>query len=262
MRARSWCYTPLVIIGSLVCSVPVVAGQQPAGDGERPTIQAVRLNSDERVAVDGRLDEAAWQRAVPISRFTQSDPRNGEPSTESSDIRILFDSDRLYIGAELHDSSPEGILGKQMVRDGTLDADDRFMWVLDPLNDQRSGYFFETNPAGVMSDAQLIAQNGSNVGTALNRAWDGIWFARVSRHDRGWTVEAEIPFRTMNFNTDSSVWGVNFQRTIRRKNEDTVWTGFRRNQGLLDLTAAGQILGINDIRQGFGLDLRPYVIGT
>jgi hypothetical protein len=255
-------YPILVAITFVISPVSAAAGQQAAPEVTRPIIRAVRLNTDERISVDGRLDEAVWQRAEPITRFTQSDPRNGEPSTEAASIRVLFDGDRLYIGAQLDDSNPEGILGKQMVRDGALDADDRFMWVLDPYNDQRSGYFFETNPAGVMSDAQLVAASNANVGTALNRAWDGIWLARVRRHDLGWTVEVEIPFRTLNFNPQADVWGANFQRTVRRKNEDSYWNGWGRNQGLLDLTSAGQLVGISDVGQGYGLDIRPYVIGS
>lgn len=55
----------------------------------------------------------------------------------------MFSRDNLYIGARLFDSEPDGILGNQMARDGALSSDDRFLWVLDPSNDQRSGYFFE-----------------------------------------------------------------------------------------------------------------------
>ena len=214
------------------------------------------------MTVDGRLDEPAWQRAQAVTGFGQSDPRNGEPATETTAVRMLFNRGSLYIGAQLNDSNPKGILGNQMVRDGALDADDRFMWILDPFNDQRSGYFFETNPAGVLSDAQLVAASNSNVGTALNRAWDGIWVARVRRNNQGWAVEVEIPFRTLNFNPEGQVWGANFQRTVRRKNEDSYWTGWGRNQGLFDLTAAGQLVGISDIGEGYGLDIRPYAVGT
>lgn len=251
-----------VLVGGLMYPVPAAAGQLPEAEGQRPTIAAVRLESSERMTVDGRLDEAAWQRAAPIIEFAQSDPRNGEPATERTAIRILFDRSSLYIGAELDDSNPEQVLGRQMFRDGTLDADDRLMWVLDPFNDQWSGYFFETNPAGALSEAQLVAASNANVGAALNRAWDGIWLARVQRHDRGWTVEVEIPFRTLNFDPAGRAWGANFQRTVRRKNEDSYWTGWRRNQGLLDLTSAGQIVGISDVGQGYGLDIRPYVVGN
>ena len=157
----------------------------------------MRLNPDERIAVDGILDEPSWKRAQPVTDLKQSEPRNGEPATERTQIRILFNADNLYIGAQFFDSDPAGVLGNQMIRDGTLAADDRFMWVLDPLNDRRSGYFFEVNPAGAMGDAQLIAaQGGATIGLTQSRAWNGIWLARVRRNDQGWTCRGRdsIPY--------------------------------------------------------------------
>jgi hypothetical protein len=229
-----------------------------------PVINAARLNPGETMDVDGRLDEPVWQRAELAGDFTQSDPHNGEPATERTEIRVTFDRDNLYIGAELFDSDAGGLLANQMVRDGSLNGDDRFMWTLDPFYDQRSGYFFEINPAGAMGDAQLIpAQGTSEVGnTTQNRAWDGIWVARVRRHDQGWTAEIQIPFRTLNFNPQAQAWGANFQRTVRRKNEESFWTGWARNQGLFNLASAGRIEGIHDVSQGRGLDIKPYLIGT
>lgn len=229
---------------------------------ERPTIRAHRLQENDHINMDGRLDEPAWERAEPAADFRQSDPQNGEPATERSEIRILYGRDNLYIGAEFFDSEPQGMLGNQMVRDGFLASDDRFMWVLDPFNDQRSGYFFEINPGGAMGDSQLVPAQGGSFGMGQNRAWDGIWLARVRRHDEGWTVEVEIPFRTLNFDPNAEAWGANFQRTVRRKNEESFWTGWGRNQGLMNLAYAGRIEGINDVSQGVGLDIKPYVIGT
>jgi hypothetical protein len=240
----------------------VIAAQNPATE-TFPILRAVRLNPGETISVDGRLDDEPWTRAVPISDLKQFDPQSGEPSTEQTEIRIVFDRDHLYIGAELLDSDPRGLLANQMVRDGALNADDRFMWVLDPYYDQRSGYFFEINPAGAMGDAQLVGAQGTNeIGTSQNRAWDGIWSVRVRRHERGWTAEIDIPFRTLNFNPQATAWGANFQRTIRRKNEENLWTGWRRNQGLFNLASAGRIEGIEDVSQGRGLDVKPYFIGT
>ena len=239
-----------------------LAAQAPDG-ANPPVLRAFRLSPGESISVDGRLDEDPWTRAIPISDFKQFDPRSGEPSTEQTEIRIVFDEDHLYIGAELLDSDADGLLANQMVRDGALNADDRLMWVLDPYFDQRSGYFFEINPAGAMGDAQLVAAQGTNeIGTTQNRAWDGIWIVRVRRHERGWTAEIDIPFRTLNFNPQAEAWGANFQRTIRRKNEENLWTGWRRNQGLFNLASAGRIEGIRDVTQGHGLDVKPYVIGT
>ena len=248
-----------VVLGSSAGAAQTV----PAAEPERPTAFAMRLNPDERIAVDGILDEPSWKRAQPVTDLKQSEPRNGEPATERTQIRILFNADNLYIGAQFFDSDPAGVLGNQMIRDGTLAADDRFMWVLDPLNDRRSGYFFEVNPAGAMGDAQLVAaQGGATIGLIQNRAWNGIWLARVRRNDQGWTVEVEIPFRTLNFDPGSEEWGANFQRTVRRKNEDDFWSGWARNQGLFSLTSAGRIVGITDVNQGLGIDIKPYLVGT
>ena len=197
----------------------------------------------ERIAVDGRLDEAVWQRAVPATDFAQLDPQNGAPATERTEVRVAFDRDRLYFGVDCFDSEPARLLGNQMVRDGPLAADDRFMWALDPYFNQRSGYFFEINPSGAMGDGLLVpaagggggGSTGLGFGVTQSRAWDGIWLARVDRHERGWTAEIEIPFRTLNFDPRAAAWGANFQRTVRRKNEESLWTGYGRNQGLYNL---------------------------
>jgi hypothetical protein len=256
-------YFPVCVICVVLGPRAVAAQTVPAAAPERPTAVAMRLNPEERISVDGVLDEPPWERAQPMTDFKQSEPRNGDPGTERTQIRILFDEDNLYIGAQFFDSDPAGILGNQMIRDGALAADDRFMWVLDPLNDRSSGYFFEINPAGAMGDAQLIAaQGGATIGLVQNRAWNGIWLARVRRTDQGWMAEVEIPFRTLNFDPNSEEWGANFQRTVRRKNEDDFWSGWARNQGLFNLTSAGRLVGITDVNQGHGIDIKPYLVGT
>lgn len=234
------------------------------------SVAAVRLADGERIDVDGRLDEAVWQRALPATDFAQLDPQNGAPATERTEVRVAFDRTRLYVGVHCFDSEPTRLLGNQMIRDGLLSADDRFMWMFDPYFNQRSGYFFEINPSGAMGDGLLVpaaggsggGSTGFGFGVTQSRAWDGIWLARVRRHERGWTAEIEIPFRTLNFDPRAAAWGVNFQRTVRRKNEESLWTGYGRNQGLYNLASAGRLVGIQDVSQGVGLDVKPYVIGT
>ncbi len=253
----------LLLVGGLSCPVLARAGLQQATTEDSPVLRAVRLEVGEEVTIDGRLDEVAWRRAPLTSDFNQSEPETGRPATERTEVRIVFTEDSLYIGVELYDSEPNRLLGNQMVRDGALTADDRFMWMLDPFYDQSSGYFFEINPAGAMGDAQLVpAQGGGGFGMTENRAWDGIWTAQVTRHDEGWTAEIEIPFRTLNFDPQAEAWGANFQRTVRRKNEESFWSGWGLNQGLFSLPAAGRLEGIRDVSQGMGLDIKPYLIGS
>jgi hypothetical protein len=238
-------------------SAQKASAQQPAKPDNtgRRSISALRLAEGERLTLDGRLDEAFWTRATPANNFIQIDPANGSPATEPTEVRIAFDGDSLYIGVTCFDSEPTRWLGYETRRDQFLGSDDRFMWTIDTFLDTRSGYFFEMNPSGLMADS-VFGINGDN------RAWDGIWNARVRRSEIGWTIEIEIPFRTVNFDPNNDTWGMNFQRTVRRKNEDSIWMGWVRNQGLRRMTNAGLVTGINNVTQGHGLDIKPYGLAT
>jgi hypothetical protein len=247
------CLHAFLIVAVLPSSAD--AQLQESGTPARRTVPATRLEEAERMSVDGRLDEAVWERATPAADFIQVDPSNGSPATEPTEVRIAFSKDAIYIGVTCFDSEPDKWLGFQRRRDEFLPADDRFMWTIDTFLDERSGYFFEMNPSGLMADS-VFGINGDN------RAWDGIWNARVRHSEIGWTIEIEIPFRTLNFDPNNDTWGFNFQRTVRRKNEDSIWMGWARNQGLRRMTNAGHVTGIRDVTQGVGLDIKPYGLLT
>jgi hypothetical protein len=183
------------------------------------------------------------------------DPVLGNPPTERTEIRIVYNKDHLYIGATLFDSEPDKLLGNTKKRDEFLSADDRFMWTMDTFLNQQTGYFFEMNPAGLMADA-LKAPSGTNA-----RDWDGIWNARVRQSEIGWVIEIDLPFRSLAFDPNAPAWGINFQRTVRRKQEELLWTGYQRNQGLQRMANAGLLLGLRDVSPGRGFELRPYVSG-
>jgi hypothetical protein len=164
---------------------------------------------------------------------------------------VAFNANVLYLGVICFDSEPDKLLGNTMKRDENLRGDDRFQWVLDTFQDARNGYFFEMNPSGLMADSLMNTQGQTN------REWDGIWNAKVRRSEIGWTIEIELPFRTFNFDPNGKAWGINFQRMVQRKNEQTLWTGWRLNQGLR-IQYTGLLLGIDNVTQGHGLEIRPY----
>ena len=165
----------------------------------------------EAIVLDGALDEAVWKRAVSAGEFVQQDPVLGAEPTERTEVRFVFNQDHLYMGVICFDSEPDKLQGNTSKRDEFLSADDRFMWTMDTFLNQQTGYFFEMNPAGLMADA-LMGPGGSS-----NREWDGIWNARVRQSEIGWTIEIDIPFRSIAFDPNAPAWGVNFQRTVRRK---------------------------------------------
>lgn len=221
----------------------------------RRTVHAVRLADNEHVVIDGVLDEAVWKRTVPATDFIMQDPVLGGTPTESTEVHFAFNTDHLYMAVVCRDSEPDKLLGNTRKRDEFLSADDRFMWTMDTFLNEQTGYFFEMNPSGLMADA-LMGPGGSN-----NREWDGIWNARVKRSDIGWIIEIDFPFRSLAFDPNAPAWGINFQRTVRRKNEESVWTGHLRNQGLRRMSNAGLLVGLRDVTQGHGFEVKPYVAG-
>jgi len=244
----------LCVAGYATC---VSAQQLPLPSAqERRTIAAERLAPGEAITLDGNFDEAVWRRAQVAADFIQIDPDNGQPATEQTEFRVVFGADAIYIGVICHDSEAGLHLTRyQKRRDEYLNQDDKVRWTLDTFLDGRTGYFFETNPSGAMSDA-LMGINGQN------RQWDGIWNERVQRHADNWTVEIEIPFRTLNFDPKSDTWGINVQRDLSRKNENSIWMGWARNQGVTRMSNAGRLTGLTSVTQGRGLDIKPYVLGS
>ena len=227
----------------------------PSRAQEGPDLQALRLGAEETLDVDGVLSEGAWGRAVAIDDFRQEEPVEGGQPTERTEIRVVFDDHAIYIGAMIFDR-PDSILAYQKRRDAGLGTDDRFMWILDTFRDGRTGYFFEINAAGLMGDGLL--GGGGNFG--VNKSWDGIWEARTARLDDGWSAEIRIPFATLNFNPTSDTWGINFQRTIRRRNEELRWRGWGRDQSLFNPVFAGRMVGVEGVSQGVGLEVTPYAV--
>jgi hypothetical protein len=229
---------------------------------ESGDLVAIRIPDNLAIDLDGRLDEEAWSLATPISDFTQQYPVEGGTPSERTEIRVVFNGDELYIGAMLYDD-PSGILAYQLRRDAGLGTDDRFMWILDTFLDGRTGYFFEINAAGLMGDGLITGGGGGGGGGGrMQKSWDGIWETRVSRRPDGWSAEIRIPFRTLNFDPNLDSWGINFQRTIRRRQEEILWRGYRRNQGVFRPIHAGRVTGLRDLSQGIGLEAKPYAVGN
>ena len=245
-----------VLVGIVLSSRALVAaGQQPDRmRADAPVATAHRATG--MIHVDGRLDEPDWAAAPLIGPLTQREPLEGRPASEPTDVRVLFDEQAIYIGIVCHEPHLRGIISTQLTRDANLDVDDRITIVLDPFFDHRNGFFFQVNPAGARSDGQI-----SNNAESLSRDWDGIWDAAVRRTPDGWTAELAIPFRTLRFRPDQTVWGFNVERQIKHLFETDRWAAARVTSWIGNLADAGQLAGLDGARQGHGLDIRPYVSG-
>ena len=205
------------------------------------------------IVIDGFLDEAVWHAAPKIGDLVQRIPEAGAKPTERTEITLLYDTDNLYIGVMCYDSEPRRVLASQMVRDASLNADDRLSIVLDTFRDQSNAFYFSTNPAGALADG-LVFANGET-----NNDWDAIWIVQTKRSDQGWSAEFAIPFKSLSFPAGQTVWGFNISRTIQRKLEEVRWTGARFQTQFFQVSEAGEITNLEGLTQGMGLDVRPFV---
>ncbi|MFC1551498.1 DUF5916 domain-containing protein [Candidatus Latescibacterota bacterium] len=216
---------------------------------------------------DGFLNEPFWKDAVPATGFTQQEPVEGVPESETTEVRIMYDTENLYIGVICFDSDPSKIIANELSVDGDLAGDDNFSVVIDTFNDRRGGFYFSTNPNGARLDGKLTGSRSTGRRRAgdtrrrsdVNLDWNGIWDAAAKITDRGWSAEIIIPFKTLRFSDEQmQEWGINFKRDIARKNEQSLWTSWRRDDGLMQLTKAGVLGNLNDIKRGSKLEMIPY----
>jgi hypothetical protein len=215
-------------------------------------LDAIRATGD--ITLDGVLDEPAWSAAPLASHFIQNDPREGDPATFDTEVRILYDDDALYFGVFAQDDDPSRIIVTDLKKDFNTGNGDGFRIILDTFHDSRNGYQFATNPAGAKWDSQM-----SNEGREDNADWDGIWDVAAAITDTGWRAEIRIPFRTLKFTpADLQTWGVNFERRIRRLNEDSYWSPLPRIYDLNRVSLAGTVEGLRGVRPGKNIRIKPY----
>ena len=241
--------------------------------GEK-TITATRTESP--VVIDGTLDEPSWQKAPVSQGFVQKDPNEGEPATEKTEFRLLYNATTLYIGVVSSDRRADRILATEQRRDDRLESDDTVTIVLDTFHDHRNAFLFRTNPLSTQYDA-LITDEGTNEalstdegnddgnndeGNNVNESWDEKWEVASQVSPDGWTAEFAIPFKSLRMGgNDKQVWGLDLERVIRRKNELTYWNGFERGFNLEHVSQAGHLEGLEDTEMGMRMRVKPFVVG-
>lgn len=218
-------------------------------------LMAVRTTGP--IVVDGRLNEPDWERAPLASDFTQSTPFEGQPSSERTEVRVLYDDSTLYVGVMAYQTHVSDMVVKQLKRDFDGKVTDWVAIILDTFHDRRNGYQFASNPAGAAYDSQK-----SNEGRDRNLSWDGIWFVRTQVGPEGWSAEFAVPFRTLQFsNTSPQTWGINFERHLQRKQEDSYWAPVPRQYLIDRLSLAGTLEGLEGIRPGANVRVKPLRVG-
>jgi hypothetical protein len=224
-------------------------------------ISAEATHIDHAPRLDGTMDDPLWQTAKPITDFRQREPHEGEPPTEKTEVRILYTRLAVSFGIHCYDSEQSGIIATELRRDVSQDLDDHFEILIDSNHNRRGAYVFQVNPLGTQIDGPIVEEQGSGSGSDFDPGWDGVWMSDAHITADGWTATIEIPFTTLNFTHSTEVlWGINFKRFIRRKNEEDLWRAYRRTFGITKVSEAGDLRGIKDIGSGRLFIVKPYAL--
>ena len=246
-----------------ILPMPVAPEVVARDDQGRTTVRATRLTQE--IRLDGRLDEEVYRTVPPITGFIQQLPDEGAPASERTDAWVFFDETSLYVSARAFDSAPPSEWVANEMRHDVIQLrqNDSFSLLLDTFHDRRNGVAFLVTPIGGYSDFAIT--NEGNV----NTDWNVVWDMRTGRFDGGWTVEIEIPFKSLRYKPgETQVWGIQLRRIIRRRNEAAYLTALpisaaRGNSviaGLWRVSEAATLVGLEVPPLSIDAEIKPYGI--
>ncbi len=237
-------------------SAPATVARNDAGQA---TIRAVRL--ERPLQLDGRLDDEVYASTPPIDGFIQQEPSEGKPASEKTLVWVFYDDRNIYVSARCYDSHPERDVVTEMRRDhNNVTQNESFTVVFDTFLDRRNGLFFQTTPLGTYRDQAIVDD-------VLNSNWNTVWDVRTSTFDGGWTAEFAIPFKSLRYPAPGpQVWGVNFRRVVKWKNEYSYLTAMPASYGtgaaIGRMGPAGTMVGLETPSVSKNLELKPYAVAT
>jgi hypothetical protein len=220
-------------------------------------VNAIRIRDP--FVIDGHLTEPLYTSSPPIGGFLQQEPNEGEPVTEKTEVWLFYDERNIYVAARCEDSQPERQVANEMRRDGQgVNDNESFAVTLDTFHDRRNAFLFQVSLAGGLFDAYITDERD------MNRDWNTVWDARTARFEGGWTVEIAIPFKSLRFRPGAEqIWGVNFKRVVRWKNEQQYLTrvpAAMGRRGVVKLSSEATLLGIEPPVTHRNFEVKPYGI--
>lgn len=200
--------------------------------------------------IDGIFEPEKWLGTDSATMFVQMEPQRGAPSLENTVVYIGQTNEHIYVVFKCYQKAP--VIAKNQSRDALSKNDDIVALILDPYNDNRSGYVFFVNPLSTQYEMKL-----SDDGRSIDLNWDTEWKCAAKTYDWGWCAELEIPFKSIKYKKGTDIWGINFGRILRSNFETSYWSGqltddFRVSQG-------GIAQGIKTPGSQLKLAILPYL---
>ena len=281
MKQYSLIHTAALALGMLAACVmpPVFEASAQTHETSARTHEALPGDQDDdgvmqalfvegTVVLDGVLDEEVWQQAIAISGFRQYEPVDGAPASQKTEVRVLYGSNNLYVGALLYDDEP-GAIEKALGRRDDFNRADWFLVAVDAYFDRRTAYVFGVNAAGVQFDALQSGSGGggppgggnSNAPRGMDPSWDAVWYSDIRTTADGWAVEMRIPYSMLRFSeAPVQTWGVHFTRRIPRLGEQVEWPHVPRTQRDNLVAGFGRLTGIREVKPRRNIQITPYTV--
>jgi hypothetical protein len=216
---------------------------------------AVRLRDGEKLTLDGKLDDAIWQRTAPIKEFLEYRPRDGVEAKFKSEARIAYDHQALYIGLTAFDPHPSQIDAPFVRRDEVQGSQDFFAVHIDPIGTRKFAQIYRVSASGVIGDGLYSEDSGNE-----DYAPDFEWQAEVKRTDFGWTVEMRIPFSSLRYSSPpSELWSIQVIRALARDQVYRFANAHIPRDSNSFMAYAQTLAGMKDLPNGREFTLTPQV---
>ena len=236
----------LLLSFQLIYFVNLTAQSTVSPEDTLKTLKAIRVSAPPKI--DGILDDEAWKDVPVATDFIQDEPDYEQPSTQKTEVKIIYDNTAIYVGAFMYDTHPDSILHELGTRDQENLNADYFMVGFDTYNKLIDAYIFGVSASGIQLDTRFQEKN-----------FDAVWQSAVKINENGWCAEFKIPFSALRFpDSKEQHWRAEFQRSIRRHRENSRWTFIPKDQDAV-VKYFGKLEGISDIQPPLRLSLTPYV---
>ncbi|WOK06827.1 DUF5916 domain-containing protein [Imperialibacter roseus] len=247
-------FTISIILGILMLFQNAKAQDIFSPSEKRLSIRATSIN--DKMAIDGVLEEEAWSRADSLSDFIQIEPNQGRASENKTTVKLLFDKEFLYIGVNCFDKLGRGgIRVPDLKRDFDWRAHDTFAVCIDGFSDNRNSMSFVTNPYGAQKDYLSFDA------VLFDSDWNGLWKVRTSITEEGWFAEFQIPWKSIRYakgSGETQSWGINFLRLRRASNEISAWSPYPRSFSFNRMEYSGELIEIQPPTPSTNIQVNPY----
>ncbi len=194
---------------------------------QQPTIKFI----DAKIKIDGKLNEKTWNKLTTYTGFFNYAPTDIGLANNQTSVKMFHNGEYLFVSLIYNDSTAKTQVSS-LKRDTPIGLSDGFAMVLDTQNQQQNAYYFSVNSYSTQIDGIV---ERVNEGYDFSTSWSTVWKAKAFMNGKQKQYEIAIPLKSLNFNKNNTVFGVQFYVRDIKINSWTILKNVKRNYRLFDL---------------------------